>query len=263
MPRIRDQLRGLWENRRFGNALQVLLDRVIGRSTGLTVYRLREYRILVDHRGEDQVGTRLTLVDGIYEALLAKLSLPHRLSVLDLGANGGGFPLLLGAMGHTFERLVCVELNPNVCARLAYNIGSNLGRQHLVLNAAVAGASGDITRSFGHGSVSERVDRPGPPGVTPERVPLLTFDDIVLRGGFSNGIDLCKIDVEGAECDVLCGSTATSLAQCRHLLIEFHDPDGDGNARAKAALTRLGFQQIGSVQRQYEVGLFVRTRGDS
>ena len=258
-----NQLRGLWENRRFDNALQVMLDRIAGRATGLTVYRLGEYRILVDHRAEDQIGTRLCLVDGIYEGLLGKVSLPHRLSVLDLGANGGGFPLVLGAMGHTFELLVCVELNPNTCARLVFNIGSNLGRQHVVLNAGVAGASGEISRSFGPGSVSERVERAGPPDVTPERVPLLTFDDIVQRGGFANGIDLCKIDIEGAEFDVLCGSTATSLAQCRHLLIEFHDPDGDGNARAKTALSRLGFEQVGTVRRQYEVGLFTRTRGDS
>ena len=263
LRRMWNQLRGLWENRRFDNALQVLLDRVVGRATGLTVYRLGDYRILVDHRAEDQIGTRLSLVDGIYDGLLAKISLPHRLSVLDLGANGGRFPLLLGAMGHTLERLVCVELNPNTCARLAFNIGSNLGRQHLVLNAAVASANGEITRPFGPGSVSERVDRAGPPGVAPERVPLLTFDEIVQRGGFANGIDLCKIDVEGAECDVLCGSTASSLAQCRHLLIEFHDPNGDGNARPTAALSRLGFEQIGSVRRQYEVVLFARRRGDS
>jgi FkbM family methyltransferase len=252
------QLRALWENRRFDNALQLFVDRVIGRPTGLTVYRLGEYRILVDHRGEDQVGTRGCLVDGVYDALLAPLSLPRRLSVLDLGANGGGFPLLLGALGHTFERLVCVELNPNTCARLAFNIGTNLGRQHLVLNAAVAAANGEVAKTFGLGSVSERVERAAPLGVTPERVPLLTFDEIVLRGGFPNGIDLCKMDVEGAEFEVLLGSTATSLAQCRHLLLELHDPEGGGNSRVRALLRGLGFEELGCVRQQYEVCLFAQ-----
>ena len=253
-----NQLRAVWENRRFDNALQLFLDRVVGRSTGLTVYRLGEYRILVDHRGEDQVGTRLCLVDGIYDGLLTKLSLPHRLSVLDLGANGGGFPLLLGAKGHEFDRLVCVELNPNTCARLAFNIGSNLGRQHLVLNAAVSAISGEMEKSFSLGSVSDHIDRKATTGGVAERVPLLTFDEIVRRGGFSHGIDLCKFDVEGAEFDVLLGSTATSLKLCRHLLIELHDSGGGKNARAKEVLRELGFKEVDSVRQQYEVCLFRR-----
>ena len=253
-----DQLRALWENRRFDNALQLFLDRLIGRSTGLTVYRLGEYRILIDHRGEDQVGTRLCLIDGVYDGLLAKVSLPNRLSVLDLGANGGGFPLLLGTMGHSFERLVCVEMNPNTCARLTFNIGSNLGRQHLVLNAAVSDIAGEIEKSFGLGSVSDRIDRAGSPDGAAERVPFLTFDEIVRRGGFPDGIDLCKFDVEGAEFDVLFGSNATLLPRCRHLLMELHDPGGERNQRARRVLLDLGFKEIGSVRQQYEVCLFSR-----
>ena len=242
-----DQLRAVWENRRFGNAWQLFFDRVVGRPTGLTVYRLGEYRILVDHRGEDQVGTRLCLVDGVYDGLLANVSLPHRLSVLDLGAKG-----------HEFDRLVCVELNPNTCARLAFNIGSNLGRQHLILNAAVAAEAGELEKTFSLGSVSERVDRAAPTGGKPERVPLLTFDEIVRRGGFWNGIDLCKVDVEGAEFDVLFGASAASLTLCRHLLIELHDPEGGNNARAKEVLRALGFGEVQSVRQQYEVCLFSR-----
>jgi FkbM family methyltransferase len=257
-----DKLRAVWENRRFDNALQLFLDRLVGRATGLTVYRMGEYRILVDHRGEDQVGTRLCLIDGVYAGLLAKVKLPKDLSMLDLGANGGGFALLLGAMGHDFTRLVCVEMNPNTCARLAFNIGSNLGRQHLVLNAAVAAAAGELERAFTLGSVSERVDSAAPPGARPERVPLLTFDEIVRRGDFTDGIDLCKFDVEGAEFDVLFGSTARSLRLCRHLLMELHDPNGGMNARARSALCGLGFEEVGSVRQQYEVCLFARKGGD-
>ncbi len=252
------QLRALWENRRFDNALQLFVDRVVGRSTGLTVYRLGEYRILVDHRGEDQVGTRLCLVDGVYAGLLAKVTLPQRLSVLDLGANGGGFPLLLGALGHTFTRLVCIELNPNTCARLAFNIGSNLGREHLVLNAAVAAADGVLEQTFTLGSVSERAVPAGPPGAKPERVPLLTFDEIVRRGGFANGIDLCKFDVEGAEFEVLFGSSANSLRQCRHVLLELHDPDGVRNLRAREVMRAWDFEELGTVRQQFEICLFRR-----
>ena len=256
------QIRAIWENRRFDNALQLFLDRLAGRPTGLTVYRLGAYRILIDHRGEDQIGTRLCLVDGVYEGLLRKLSLPRRLSVLDLGANGGGFPLLLGSMGHEFERLVCVELNPNTCDRLAFNIATNLGRHHLVLNAGVSDQSGEIRRTFGPGSVTDRLERAAPTAGRLDRVPLLTFDEIVAHGEFRSGIDLCKMDVEGAEFDVLFGSTATALASCRHLLIELHEPDNGRNARAKEVLRGQGFEEVCSVREQFEVCLFSRNQSE-
>jgi hypothetical protein len=67
------------------------------------------------------------------------------------------------------------------------------------------------------------------------------------RGGFPSGIDLCKFDVEGAEFEVLFGSTAISLTKCRHILIELHDPDGGMSARARAVLHGHGLEEIGSV----------------
>lgn len=251
------QLRAIWENRKFENAGQLFLDRFFGRATGLTVYRKGDYRILIDHRGEDQYGTRVCLTDGVYDGLLASLQLPRELQVLDLGANGGGFPLLLGLLGHRFRRLCCVEMNPNTFLRLNYNVQANVDPTAVLLNAAVAPVSGELQRAFGLGSVSEGVDleRPGQGG--PRRIPLRTFDEIVDLAGFEGEIDLAKFDVEGAEYDVLLSPTATSLSRCRHLLIEFHDDTR--TPAAKARLAELGFGERSSHRQQYEVCLLSRS----
>lgn len=250
------QLRALWENRWFDNALQLFCDRLLGRSTGLTVYRKGEYRILIDHRGEDQYGTRVCLIDGVYEQLLKKARLEGPLTVLDLGANGGGFPLLLGLLGHKLRRLCCVEMNPNTFLRLSFNVLSNgIGPVEL-LNAAVAPECGQIDRSFGLGSVSESIGTAVPTGVV-RSVPLLTFDEIVVRADLGSCIDLVKVDVEGVEYDVLLGAHATALTRCRYLLIELHD---DARSPAlKAHLATLGFTPVGTHRQQYEVTLFHRS----
>ncbi|MBS0659704.1 MAG: FkbM family methyltransferase [Verrucomicrobia bacterium] len=253
------QLLALWENRWFDNAGQLFFDRLLGRGTGLTVYRKGDYRILIDHRGEDQYGTRVCLTDGVYDGLLASLSLPRELQVLDLGANGGGFPLLLGLRGHTFRRLCCVEMNPNTFLRLSFNVHSNGFPDAVLLNAAVAPESGALERPFGLGSVSEAVgEGRGASGLT-RRVPLLTLDEIARQAGFEGEIDLLKVDVEGAEYDVLLGAAATAtLQRTRHLLIEFHDDARTPAVRQR--LTELGFAAQGSHRQQYEVALFTRSQ---
>ena len=257
---LRLQLRALWENRFFDNTSQLFFDRLLGRATGLTVYRKGEFRILIDHRGEDQYGTRVCLLDGVYAALLDHAPLPAAPSVLDLGANGGGFPLLLALRGRVPGRLCAVEMNPNTFERLSFNVRANGIPGAVLLNVAVAGATGEVTRAWGLGSVAEStaVSRgEAPPAPHTRSVPLLTFDQIVERGGFGEGeIDLVKLDVEGAEYDVILGDQAGALARCRRLLIEFHDDTR--TPVAKERLAGLGFRECGSIRQQYESCLLVR-----
>ena len=43
-------------------------------------------------------------------------------NVLDLGANNGGFPLLLHTSGIELKKVVSVEFNPRTFARLNFNL---------------------------------------------------------------------------------------------------------------------------------------------
>src|SRR5205085_4304690 len=100
---------------------------------------------------------REVLTSPMYRELLKKLRLPKRISVFDLGSNNGGFPLLLKSEGFDFEKLVCVELNPNTFNRLEFNLSRNFGSESTALNLAVAGSTGTLSADLGAGSTSDNI----------------------------------------------------------------------------------------------------------
>jgi hypothetical protein len=61
----------------------------------------------------------------------------------DLGANGGGFPLMLRIAGIEMARAVCVEMNPLTYLRLQVILTTNLGSSAVAINAAVCGMPQD------------------------------------------------------------------------------------------------------------------------
>lgn len=89
-------LKAVWP---FDNRWQLIINRTLFRGTGLAVYKLDGREILVDHRGGDENGTRLCFVSDMYKKYLKVMRLSGPINVLDLGANGGGFPLMLVTAG--------------------------------------------------------------------------------------------------------------------------------------------------------------------
>src|SRR5262245_11139755 len=85
-------LRDIWA---FDNRWQLLWQRLLARGTGLTVYKMQGHELVVDHSAEDECGTRLCIVSEMYRKYLPFLNLQGPINVLDLGSNGGGFPLML------------------------------------------------------------------------------------------------------------------------------------------------------------------------
>src|SRR5438552_1894676 len=112
-------LRALW---RFDNRWQLMINRTFFPRESLLTYKKGDIEFLVDHAAGDHNGTRLCLISDIYTRFLPKMSLGEEISVFDLGANGGGFPLMLLLNGKRLSRLVCVEMNPNTYQRLLYNV---------------------------------------------------------------------------------------------------------------------------------------------
>ena len=166
-------------------------------------------------------------------------------SFLDVGAHAGYFSLLasnvVGPKGHVYA----IEPNPQTYASL---------HQHLTLNGV-----GNV-----HSEMCGLADRPGsivlhmPPSrldynatVLPRAdwtavdVPARTLDDCV-RTWRIGCIDLMKIDVEGAEPQVLAGG-ADTLARgiVRHAMIEVNGPRlteaGSSPAALAQRLEALGF----------------------
>ena len=125
MKSILSKIQGIYEILSFDNRWEILFNRLLFPKTGLIVYRRKNVEVLIDHLAGDVNGMRMCLVSDMYYRYVKKMNLPSKLSVFDIGANSGGFPLMLKLNNFEIENLTCVEMNPNTFARLQLNIQKN------------------------------------------------------------------------------------------------------------------------------------------
>lgn len=149
----------------------------------------------------------------IHEPLASKFAISlYGQIFVDIGANTGYYTHLLAS---NFKEIIAIEADPFIAEELRKVVPNNC----MVLNVAVSDHLGTI-----------RLDRAGYSGVGIEEylderdwfvtVPCKTLTD-VLRG--KGQIDLVKMDVEGAEWQVLEGAKEI-MAQVAAWIIELHDP---------------------------------------
>jgi FkbM family methyltransferase len=242
------RLGGIGEILRFDNRFQLLYQRLLQKHQRLAVYRLGDIEAVVDIAGGDLLSVRACLASPMYRALLARVDLPSSLSVADLGANSGGFPLLLLSLGYKLEDLLCVELNPRTALRLRYNLQGNLplSARWDVREAAIVGKSRRLKVHLGRGSAGDSIYGTGTsPEGTDLEVEGVTLDDCFRQAFDSTPIDLCKMDIEGAEYEVFESSAHDRIKQCRCLLIEIHATTPERRDGLFARLAELGFNLIG------------------
>jgi FkbM family methyltransferase len=229
----------------FDNWPAVLFARLFDRKTGFVAYRKNGLDILIDHRGDDENGTRMCIATDMYRKYLPFFVLPGPTRVLDLGANGGGFPLMLKIEGVELTRIVCVEMNPMTFQRLQLNLATNLGSRGVAINAAVCGMNPDteimLKPSRGGTSNGIYVDRADS---SADHVSIRTATLQALYDGYFKDeiVDICKVDIENAEYDLIASSPDDLLRKIRYLVIELHDP-----SRTPALLERiaaLGFEEL-------------------
>lgn len=243
--RLGQKVAGLRDLLKFDNWPALVFSRTFDRQTGLVAYRKGSLEILVDHLGGDENGTRACLVSDMYQRHLNSIAGTKAVRVLDLGANGGGFPLMLLLNGFDVVKAVCVEMNPPTCLRLRVNLATNLGNKAIGINAAVCGADApaeiplQATRGSTGLSMYTNQNSPSSELLT---VPTTTIAALVEQHFGEAEIDICKIDIEGAEYDAIQSAPDSALRRIRSLIIEFHDP-----ARTPSCLSRLrsaGFAEI-------------------
>lgn len=213
---------GLREVLRFDNAWQIIAQRVFRRGETTVTYQRGRTRFVVDHAGGDPAGTRACFIGGMYRDILPLLALPRDrpLRVLDIGANGGAFTLILHERGYEFERAIAVELNPRTAARLARNMEMNLGARAEVLIAAMTGNGRAVDVQLGHGGTGDSLYASAAQG---ERLHIrgITLDAAADRLG-PGEIHLMKMDIEGAETETIESTQATSLRRTNNVVIEIH-----------------------------------------
>jgi FkbM family methyltransferase len=215
----------LWEDFPLAVSRRVQLE-VLQRVRGgwLDTPRVVDLSRVGTDRGGPPLRMSLVMRDSIARALflygtyeicstrLIQALLRPGMTFVDVGANIGYYTVLarraVGATGSVYA----FEPNPAVFPRLEENLRLNdLLGQVQVRSQAVARASGEIR--FYRSTVT---DNSGLSSILPgagraeegEVVPCVSLDDFVATFPTGRSIDAMKIDVEGAELEVLAGASA-------------------------------------------------------
>lgn len=145
--------------------------------------------------------------------------------VVDLGANLGLFTVLAAKAG---ARVIAVEAQRGFGPLIAEHCRLNaVGPSVQVLHAIVGGTTGVIRADAGGAGCSHWT----------EPVPTVTVAEVIDRAGFDR-VDLMKIDVEGAEFDLI--DEDGWLDRVDRLVLEVHPPFGDPVALVRR-LSEEGF----------------------
>ncbi len=137
-------------------------------------------------------------------------------SIVDLGSNIGGFALFV------FENfpkanVVSVEAAPDTFEILNRNQEINAQRNWKVVQAAVWIENGYVNLDRRQASTGHRIAEDGSDG---ESIPAMRLDNILAESE-SDSIDLMKMDIEGAETDVVPANEAV-FERTKILVIEIH-----------------------------------------
>jgi len=157
-------------------------------------------------------------------------------TIVDLGANIGLSALEFRAR-YPRARIVACEPDPGAFSKLATTTADDPGIE--VHNVAIAEEDGERMLYTSDWAVlsSFHNTRGGQDAVPVRAITLATlFDEAGLER-----VDLLKIDVEGAEWDVLQGIEPGDWPHLRQLVLEVHDVDGRAD-RVRALLERQGYR---------------------
>jgi FkbM family methyltransferase len=186
--------------------------------------------------------------------------------VLDCGTNRGifikRFTQFMGNVGET----ICVEANPDLAQRLH----EALPAETRVIHAAVVGASDEtflnlhlsdnIEASSLYSSISDVYGT-----LRSVRVPCLSLAAI-LRQFDSSVVDVVKLDIEGAEVDVLRTVQKQDLANVRQISVEFHDciwaEMRPAVTEARRRMRAIGFREVSANWPNTDDVLFINTLRD-
>lgn len=240
---LQTKVRGLKEVWQFDNRLWLALTKIFFPQENLQVYRYKGLEILTDHSAGDANGAREVLTSPMYRRFFPQMKLDGGVNLLDLGANNGGFPLLIQTSGIKLKKVVSVELNPKTFVRLHFNLERNLRCPVAVLNAAVCGENGWLEVALSEGSVSDSIYAQDAASQNERnyKVRGMTLDELCAEYFGGEVIDICKMDIEEAEFDVFLKPSHQSLRNCRYLIMEIHERNGRNASEILPVIERLGF----------------------
>ncbi len=145
-------------------------------------------------------------------------------TVLDIGGQIGSFAL---AMAQTMPKakVHVYEASPISASYISRNVDGNGLQDRITVHAkALAGEVGEFT-FVDSGTASGHNGLTAPEGLGSEvTVPSDTFDNAVKSAG--GPVQIVKMDVEGAEYDIILRSDPASWADVRKVVMEYHPVEG-------------------------------------
>lgn len=135
----------------------------------------------------------------VEERRLLALRIRPGFHFIDIGANIGAYSLFVAGLAGHSARILAVEPQPDIFARLTYNIGLNPFGTIKAVDCAVADKPGELTlfldpRNKGESSVRIL----GSSQSAAVKVPATTLLALMQAEGYER-LDAIKLDVEGAE----------------------------------------------------------------
>ena len=238
--------------RRFGLGLKyVAAPAAVQRVADFLFYNLRYIRpalVRTHLRGEPFLiqmndPCQYDLVLGIHEAEVVEWivsDLKEGMTFVDIGPNVGYYTLLGARCVGTSGKIVALEPDPDVVAILRRNIEVNrVGNVHIVHGAA-SDACGRAklgrarSSSYSTGLYCEDA-------VDWIEVPRYSLDAVINELGIG-AVDLVKLDVEGAELEVLEGMSQILRVNRPRVIMELHGRlDGTDPQPAVQKLKRVGY----------------------
>lgn len=139
---------------------------------------------------------------------------------VDVGANLGRYEVLLG---QNYERIIAIEPSPENMSFLKRNVANVKLKNVEFLQCAVSSQNGNATLFYGehcgaHTLMGADLNAEG------LQVKTVTLDTLLKR---EDNVDLVKVDVEGAEWEVLEGSKEV-LPKIRRWIVEVHHLEQKG-----------------------------------
>jgi FkbM family methyltransferase len=161
---------------------------------------------------------------------------------VDVGGNKGDFSLIGARVMHDRGTVLCVEPEPGNVHWINRSVTRNRYTSVEVLPVALAATSGTATLHLGEKSGWHSLMTTDGVAVTGEvEVPTARLDDVLGERGLER-VDVIKIDVEGAENQVLDGATnAFSGSHPMTVLLDLHPGRGVDPVATCQRLVDWGF----------------------
>jgi len=155
--------------------------------------------------------------------------------IIDCGANVG-LATLYWKTRYPNAKITALEADPAIYAYLAQNVAQSSATDLEILNLAIWSKPGELwfmPQGADSGSI-----------VSSETSGAIRIEAVSLAEILSNGpVDLLKMDIEGAECDVIVGAES-ALANVQRIFVEYHSFIGKAQRLDEllATLRRAGFR---------------------